>query len=138
MHQAFRRCRTGLLEPGLGKLHQLHDAIDGGSISPLGLDQVQSLADYDGLQAAVDMQFVHGVLDMIAHGRLADTHYRGNFTGRIALGQQFKDLELATGQDSPGKVPVMAMIAIMIFVVFQQFVRFVADVHQEPVTRITG
>ena len=135
---AFRPCQTGLSGHELSKLHQLHDAIDGGSISPLGSDKVQPLADHDGLQAAVDMKFVHGVLDMVAYGRLADTHHRGNFTGRITLGQQLKDLELAPGQDSRAEVPVVLVIAIMIPAVFQRFVGLVADVRQKPVARIAG
>ena len=86
-------------------LHQCHDANDGGMVSAVWSDEIQSLADHDGLQAAVDMQFVHGVLNMISCGCFAHAHHLCDFTGRIAIGQQLKNLQFAFGQPCQAFAP---------------------------------
>lgn len=52
---AFNSCLEGVPGDGVGNLHQSHDAYDRVRVSAVRSDQVQPLADHDGLQAAVNM-----------------------------------------------------------------------------------
>lgn len=101
-------------------------------------DQVEPLTDHDGLQAAVDVQLIKGVLDVVAHGSFAHAHHRGDLAGRISFGEQFQNLVFPLGQGFPLEVPIAFVVAVVVLTVFHEIFRFVADVHQQAVTRITG
>ena len=115
---AFNSLLAGISGYGVGHLHQSHDAYDRVRVSAVRSDQVQPLADHDGLQAAVDMQFVHGVLDMVSRGCFAHAHHLCDFTGRIAIGQQLKNLQFAFGQPGALEFPVVPVVVVMVFGMF--------------------
>ena len=56
-------------------------------------DSVQSeaAADGDRLKAAVCVQFVQDMLDVITHRGHADTEQRCDLAGRVSIGQMTKD-----------------------------------------------
>jgi hypothetical protein len=80
--------------------HMGTGATDGpDSLHPEGTTEVEVVAEVgDGLGAAVDLELLEDVVDVVLHGGDFDAEAAGDLFVRQALGQELQDLQFAAGE----------------------------------------